>query len=59
MASIHSAFMTRCWILLALIGGFVLLLLVYVIYRFNANANPVPTLPTTRWSRWCGRSFRC
>jgi cytochrome c oxidase subunit II len=45
MANIHS-FHDAMLVLLALISGFVLLLLVYVIYRFNANANPVPTRTT-------------
>jgi cytochrome c oxidase subunit II len=45
MANIHS-FHDAMLVLLALISGFVLLLLVYVILRFNANASPVPTRTT-------------
>jgi cytochrome c oxidase subunit II len=45
MANIHS-FHDAMLVLLALISGFVLLLLIYVIMRFNANANPVPTRTT-------------
>jgi cytochrome c oxidase subunit 2 len=45
MANIH-AFHDAMLVLSALISGFVLLLLVYVIMRFNAAANPVPTRTT-------------
>jgi cytochrome c oxidase subunit 2 len=45
MANIHS-FHDAMLVLMALISGFVLLLLIYVIMRFNADANPVPTRTT-------------
>jgi cytochrome c oxidase subunit 2 len=45
MANIH-AFHDAMLVLMALISGFVLLLLIYVVVRFNANANAVPTRTT-------------
>src|SRR5215510_14614337 len=45
MANIHS-FHDAMLVLMALISGFVLLLLAYVIFRFNASSNPVPTRTT-------------
>jgi cytochrome c oxidase subunit 2 len=45
MANVH-AFHDALLVLMALISGLVLVLLVYVITRFNAAANPVPTRTT-------------
>lgn len=47
-------------ILITVITLFVLALLIYVVFRFNEKANPVPSRRhTTPCSKWPGPSSRC